>query len=226
MKLGLGLGFSQGGGVLDVFRVNNYIEGFEDSTANTATITLPSGIKSGDLIVIIASNDSAQNGERLSIAGFTKEIEAGGASQDAHVAFFWKTATGGETTATLSHDTNFAAWVAMRIPLANASPINGTSTSWAGGSSIGVLGVTTTVDNCLVFTAFAGDGADTDPISITGTGWSAAGQLSSPEGDSASGVGFAWGFKTVASAGSAENSTGTLTGFDGISGIQVAIKPA
>ena len=189
------------------------------------TYTLPADIESGELILVICSNDDPNNPDSLSITGYTKILEVGTSAVDVHLAAFYKIADGTETEVTITNGRADTAVFMFRISGQAATPINAQAEGLTTGA-LTISGVTTTVDNCLVFTAFAGDGGDTTPIAFTGTGWSKTGADLTTRGVVAGGCSLAYGTQVQATAGTVPDSTGTPALSDGMTGLQIAIAPA
>ena len=121
-------GVSAGGGDPEVVGIENTVS----SSGTTPSITLPSGISSGDIIVIFVGVDGTPT---ASISGFTQDIAAvGGWAASATYYVFSKTADGTEgasVTLTLSASETVcaSAWV-----ITNADSIAFSATATSAGS--------------------------------------------------------------------------------------------
>ncbi len=113
----------------------------EDTSSTSHTITLPSSIAAGDLIVIVVS---IRNGRTLTTpTGYTQLYKAGEGGGAITHAVYYKSAAGGETTATLAVAVGASgAHVSYRISgwsaiggSINASGVNPPSLSPSGGLS-------------------------------------------------------------------------------------------
>ncbi len=202
------------------------------ATASSLDLTKPSGVVTGDLLVIMAGSDDATAVAQFTMAdgSWTKDGEAGTSVADAHIAMFWKISTGDETaTQTVSHSVavdELYGWY-LRISGTHAStPLHASDYTGeiASASSFDITGITTTVDECRVFYALAFDGGDGSPFSIAGTGWAEIDEENSgTAGTDACGV---FGSKDM---GATQGETGTATVgssvTDGASYFQFAVAP-
>ncbi len=209
-------------------------------TSNTAipnsslTLTKPSGVESGDLLLIFVGNDDASanaqwNNTTLKPSGFTLINHAGSDVPDAHVAAFYRIANGSEgTTINVPAQASNDYWgFYIRVTGASTTdPINVVGADYLGGNltSHPVTGITTTEDQTLAFYLLSGDGGDTFPFTVSGTGWS-----ESDEEQAGGGTGNAagaWGTRAMPTAGATGNATVGINTSDGASGFQFAINPA
>jgi hypothetical protein len=214
-----------------------------DTTSGTANTTLvfsaPSGLAKNDLIVILAANEAASANNWPSITTpdlytIEKHSDSSGAVQ---LAVYWKVCDGNETwplTITASGTSDYAVGWCLRITGASINSPLFAFGSWVGVNSsnvgnIAITGIDTTgTDDCLIL-AFAGsDGSDVTPNSITsGTGWTNAVSTLEDTANSGTGVGAGYTYKTQATGGATSTVTldGKGTGTDGMTGIQMAIRP-
>lgn len=95
--------------------------GQEDSASTSWTINLPAGIAAGNLIVI---DLSCRNGRTITTpTGYTQLFKAGEGSGAITKACYYKTAAGGETTATLPVAIGApGAWTCYRISTWRGTP--------------------------------------------------------------------------------------------------------
>ena len=212
--------------------IESYNIGSTNDSPGTTYVLEPSGISSGDLLVICYAVESANTNSNPTISGWTL-INASDNSQDVQCAIYWKIATGGESwplaiTPTSGEDYGVA--VIFRISGHDPStPIHKTG-SWDGlgttDSELSVTEVTTTVDNCLGIAMCGYDGNDVCPASVSGTGWSLFESVEQPSDPSGFGVGIDVATKSITSAGGSVDCLFTMTGTDGRLGIQIAIAPS
>lgn len=145
----------------------------EDYVVGSTTINKPSGVVSGDLIVIFTNIETAEN--TVTISGFTKRVER--SDNNAYViqaTVFTKVATGSEGstfTINVANDTNVSA-IALRITGANTStPYDTSATATSFGDYVlerNFSTITTGYANELVLGCLAqGDPLDNESIS----GW-------------------------------------------------------
>lgn len=146
----------------------------EEYVVGSTTINKPSGVVSGDLIVIFTNVETAENTVTIS-GGFTKRVER--SDNNAYViqaTVFTKVATGSEGstfTINVANDTNVSA-IALRITGANTStPYDTSATATSFGDYIlerNFSTITTGYANELVLGCLAeGDPLDNESIS----GW-------------------------------------------------------
>ena len=201
------------------------------SPATSIDLTEPTGVASGDTLVVIVMNDAANAGAQWDDSankptGFTLINEAGDATCDTHIAAFWRVSDGTEGTplnVPVASSSAQEGWY-LRITGAHASaPLDVTGVDVStSGTSHAITGVTTTVDNVLAFYGIASDGGDTGPHSVAGTGWS--------ESDE-DGVGTtdrlhaSYGSKDQTTAGATGTATVTTSSSDGACSFQFGIAP-
>ncbi|USN87822.1 MAG: DUF2341 domain-containing protein [Candidatus Nomurabacteria bacterium] len=214
------------------------IESFTSNTALTTgasiTLTKPSGVEVGDLLLIMVGNDdntaTAQwDNATLKPSGFTLINEAGNATADAHTAAFYRIADGTEgATINVPSQANADYWgYYVRVSgVDQVTPINVTGADYMSGNNTNhsVTSVTTVTDNSLAFYLLAGDGGDTFPFTVSGTGWSESSEIQAGTGfGNAAG---AWGTRDMTTAGATGNATVGMSVSDGASGFQFALTPA
>lgn len=86
----------RGAGAASPFpRVASFVETAWSSGGTTHTVSLPSGIVSGSLVIIVTELDTA-SGVGQSISGFTELLDTGAASSSPPTAISYKFCTGGE----------------------------------------------------------------------------------------------------------------------------------
>ncbi len=205
------------------------------SPVTSITLTKPTGatINVGDLLIIIAANDSASDTAQWDDStnkptGFTLIKELGTASQDCHAAAFWRIADdteGVDISLPAVHSNELIGWY-LHITGNHATPIHKIGADSLEGSSatLAITGVTTTVADCLIFYLHSYDGGDGNPFSVTGTGFTELDEQNSGTGSSDCCASI--GTRELASAGASGTATVANTTLDdGWAGFQFAIKP-
>ncbi len=209
-------------------------------TSNTAipgaslTLTKPTGVNAGDLLLILVGNDSntaTQQWDNASLkpSGFTLINTAGSATPDAYVAAFYRVATGAEgatinVPAQASND--FWGYYIRVTGVDTSNPIDVTGADYAVNNLLShpVTGITTTVDNALAFYLFSADGGDNYPFTVSGTGWAEQAEIQAGAG-AGNGAGT-WGTRAMTTAGATGAATVGMTLSDGASAFQFALNPA
>ncbi len=202
--------------------------------SSSVTLTKPAGVQVGDLLMMIVGNEESLNGAIPAIIGWTQAYEIGSTVSDCRASMFWRIADGTEGTTQLVpwDGTNDAGggWYLRITGAATSLPIHvvGTSSQVGNSTTLTMLAVTTSVNNCLAFSHLSFDGANGTPFTPSGTGWGTtvpANQelLDGPANTGWSGV---WITKAMVSAGSTQAQIMTASSSDGMTGIQFAIKEA
>ena len=214
--------------------VDNFGHTSLTSAGTSLTIAKPTGITTGDTLIIIVMNDAANLGAQWDNvtnkpAGFTLINEVGNSDTDVHAAAFWKIADGigeGDPITVTSADSALQEGWWLRVTGAHASApldVTGADVNITPAISIAITGVTTTVDSVLAFYVHATDGGDTAPVNVSGTGWTESAEDSQ---GSTQGLTASWGEKDQTSIGATGTATVTFTLSDGASGFQFGIAPA
>lgn len=203
----------------------------DDWSGTDGTVYKPSGVVSGDLLVIVVGIEEDGDGTILeALSGWTKEFEYGDDSTDCRVAMYWKIATGSEgATETITRTTGGAGigWY-LRISGANSTPIHLVGTEGQGtGTTLTASSITTTTDNTLVIAILSFDGGDGFPFTVSGTGWPSSFDTNQTENDgSCSGCwSGGWTSREVTTAGASNNVDFEASVSDGWETIQFAISP-
>ncbi len=203
---------------------------------NSLTLTKPTGVESGDLLLILVGNDNntatAQwNNTTLKPSGFTLINTAGNATPDAHVAAFYRVADGTEnTTINVPAQSNFYYWgYYIRLTgVDTTNPIDVTGADFTANNittpSNSIPSITTTADQALAFYVLSADGGDTYPFSVTGSGWVEQGEIQA--GTLANNAAGTWGTQEMGVAGATGNATVTMAVADGVSAFMFSLKPA
>ena len=216
------------------------IQSFTFNTTSTAvtsiTLTKPSGVVGGDLLVLLVGNeDNSNNTSFAPITGWTKEYEFGNATPDTKIGMYWRIADGtegnSETVSWAVTGNDFGGGWYLRITGADttsASPIHilGTSTQSSNATSQAAPSITTTINDCLAIAQHSYDGGD-GTRGVTGIGWPnsfpANQVLYATTGANAWSGG--WVSKDITTAGATGNVTFTSTISDGMVQVQFAIAP-
>lgn len=146
------------------------------NTATSLSCTAPSGIASGNLLVIFIGNDEASNTTQFSIndtnyPGWTKAGESGTSTVDAHFAIFFKEAAGTEGAVTVdAADTNEIAAFYYCVSLVDTSSVV-TSFTTDTASSWVISPPSISDGEWLLLGGMALDGGDLGTPSVSGSGW-------------------------------------------------------
>ena len=202
----------------------------QSATGRTSvSFNQPSGSQTGDLLMAMCIDDDPAGSSNWSLkTGWTRQVNIGDGTSDAKLAIYWRIQDGTEswpeafTATTLRH----RGGVMLRITGVDTSaPIHKTQVSApANTSSYQILGLTTTIPNCLVLFGFGYDGGDGPTYSVAGTGWSIFQEVIN--GTSASDGSGCMGQRDLATAGASGTATITSSLADGCVGAQIAIAPA
>src|SRR5690606_30933526 len=148
------------------------IEDFEvSSTTNSTSLTLtaPSGITAGELLLIIIGDDDEGSSEFSdNVTGWTMLGTSGNTTADAHIAVYWRIADGGEGNVTVNPsgtgDDMFGWYIRVSgADTANPFDVSNFTQSSGSASTHNIPAVTTTVPNTLAIYGLSFDGADGDP---------------------------------------------------------------
>lgn len=210
----------------------------ETSTTNTEavatttiTLTKPTGVAADDLLVIIVGSDTNGTPGYQALSGFTQVWGdvGGGSGTGADAVMYWRIATGSEgasETVTNDNSAEMVGWYLRISGVDTTTPINvsGTMSEEASGSTHTADSVTTTAADCLAFYIDICDGSDTDPFTVSGTGWTEFSELAA--GNSSTSVAGSIGTKDQTTAGATGNATITLGGnADSGVAVQFAVAP-
>lgn len=210
--------------------IEGYTEQSETNPTTTITVSKPSGVQNGELMLVILINDDTSSGEVFNTkTGWTKIVDVGDGTSDSHIGIHWRIADGTEGDTEDFTQAGSDEWVAWWVRISgvdNITPINvvGSATIKSKDSSVTAIAVKTTVADCLALCFGAFDGGDGYPFTVSGTGWSKEddGQSGTSGYSDASGV---WGKKSMGAAGSTLDTTIGASASDGIVGIQIALAP-
>jgi len=213
------------------------IEGWEaansgGATVQSITLTKPSGVQVGDLLLLIVGSDNSNTGDWQDISGWNKIVNYNASSSDAALGIYWRIADGSEgaTVAPSQPAGNLDemfGWYIRISGVDQTTPIHVLGTpAYSTSKPFTINQVTTTVDDCLVFYAVAHDGGDAGAFTPTGTSWSEVDEEYSGTGSTdACGT---WGIKPmIGTQGGTGSISMTYTGTaDGSSYVQFAVAPS
>ena len=223
------------------------IASFFTTSENTSdadlVLTAPTGIQVGDLLLVLVGTDANTEGDAAydnatkKPTGFTLINSIGnGANQGATGGSFYKIAEVGDIDAsvtvprpTAEADVQYAGSY-MRITGANTTTpigVQGTNLNTLN-NPIEIPSITTINDNSLVIAYAAINGSDTQPYTISGTGWSKKTSWDDITGPlvGAGEVGGVIATKEMATAGDSLICTATMDGAsDKSTSIQFSINP-
>ncbi len=205
----------------------------QGDTDPSAPITLakPSGVESGDLLLLIAMND-APDATAFSDnkVGWNFVDTSGNDVSDAHIAVFWRIADGTEGPTETVTSAGEDEWVGYYLRITGAddtNPINvyNFEQSSSVSSSHIIPAITSTVDDCLMLYGLSFDGGDGYTFDVSGTGWSEVDehQTGTNGANDASGC---FGSRELASQGSSGSATVGCSVSDGAAYFQLAIAPS
>ena len=162
------------------------IESWTVSEGNEAVTSIdidkPSGVQSGDLLVLITLNDKRSDTNAFNTTGttgFTFEHFFGGNDSATQGGYWSRVADGTEgstVTVNVTETLDVIGWY-LRISGADTDdPFDVLGANYQGInlSSFPITSATTTVDDCLGLYALSFDGGNGDPFSVSGgngTGW-------------------------------------------------------
>lgn len=196
--------------------------------ASSITLTAPTGITSGDLLLLICMDDADNQGTTLFVApaGFVSINSAQNGANDTTVNVFWKIAVGGETAITVDHSgvsDELMGWFVRVTGTDTTTPVHTVGVNAFGvGTSLLIPASTTTVAYCLAFYVQSFDGGDGFPFSVAGTGW--AKQDEGQENTDGNTISGSFGTKGIVSSGSTGDATVTASVSDGMTAFQFSIQ--
>lgn len=213
-----------------------------NGTGTSLDISAPSGLQSGDFLLVFAGNDADNVAtEELSVSGFSKFLEVANGN-DAHAACFYKVSDGTETTITVSSvSAQDLVGIALRISgVETTDPFDAYDSISHGffaqpystiidpdteNPAAGSMYFETTVDDTLVVVYIASDGSDCTNGMTNYQGFtSLVAQSPLNSGDD---VGAWTGYYTQATAGPPNGDKRvTYVATDGNARIAVALAPA
>lgn len=205
---------------------------FDIANASSVDLTCPS-VNAGETILAFGGNDKINPGVLPEFddgdykpAGFTLVHYVGAGPADANIAAFRKVSDGteGGTTVTVPARTSRYMWAGIVVvPQAGLVVADINEDEDNDAESLTILGITTPVDNCRVIAVFGSDGANGDPVVISGTGW--ASRKTGVTLGGTAGTAYAIGDADMVSAGVAGDAIATPAVTNGISGFMFALRP-
>jgi hypothetical protein len=160
-------------------------ESWDSAWGNSSNFTIPkpTGVTTGDFLLIICCNDKATATHEMQIyesgsldTDWTKIAEYGDSSSDAHVAAFWKISDGADGTPTVyqgASSYDCVGWFFRFSGVHSTSPIDAYTgnQSTTSASSFNMASLSHSAETYGV-AASAWDGGDVRPLTMTGSGWS------------------------------------------------------
>jgi len=202
--------------------------------ATSVTLTKPTGVQNGDLLVLLVGNEESLNSPFPALTGWNQAYAFGSTTSDVQFTMYWRIADGTEGA------TQNVPWGAGALSdagggwylrITGATTVNpiylvGTNNDIGPATSNVVPSITITAINTLVISHLSFDGADATPFSSAGTGWPTtipAGQELT-DGPANTGWSGVWLTKNQPTTGASQNHTIGFSSSDGSSGVQVAIQ--
>ncbi len=204
----------------------------DGSEVTTLTLVKPSGVVSGDGLLLLIGGDNAdvEAPDWNTVSGWARESTAGIGNNDAHYAIYSRISDGTEGVDVDVTCVTACECYGWYLRMTGIDPddfvhVIGTPRTAAGNPSTMTMDeATTTVDDCLAMFIFSFDGADGPTFGISGTGWTIEDEdVSGTEINEASGC---FGTKDMPSFGVTGDVTITPAVSDGSSGVIFAIAPA
>ena len=188
------------------------------ATANSLTLTIPSGVSNGDLLVILVGNDNGAAGEGFidNTTGWTQHYSYGDGTSDCYMGLYSKIADGTNEDSVTINSTDaddIFGWY-LHVTGQNAtSPIRVVGASQISVSSSVTVDALTTDTNTysLAVSQMSYDGSDATPFTESGTGWTLGDWLQSPDATSGNYASGAYSTKDISTA-STTTGTSILTG--------------
>lgn len=180
--------------------IESYTTAVTASNVTSLAINKPTGVQSGDLLLIFATNEGATTSPEFTnnLSGWTLLQNYGSDLPDTHSAIYWRIADGSEGssfTVTSLTSTERLMWCFRISGIDTTTPINdeaggerGSLNTYAIPTDGTTTGLTTTVADCLLLGIVSYDGADGGTFGVSGTGWSkhASGDLAGTSGSGTS----------------------------------------
>lgn len=199
----------------------------ENGAAQTSlTLTAPSGITAGELLLLIVVDDQTAQADYTGPAGWNFVYTHGSSTTDSNSSIWWKKADGTEgNVAVSSTNTNYKGGWYIRISGAEVDrcPINGIRNNSGAGTTATVPWIVTHADDVLGFYVCTGDGADTNPKG-TPTDWTE--QDEQTAGSTSVGVGASYGTRSLSTGQDTGDRTMSMNSSDGWGTLSFGIVPA
>ena len=212
--------------------LGNYTKNSTNGTASSLTLSKPTGVENGDLLLLLVGNENSANGEGFdTLTGWTLEFNYGSGNVDTYIALYSRIATGdtledSPVVPFLASDDGHGWYIDVKN-IDTSNPISPVGTGIETVSNAITITALTAASDSLAISTFSFDGADSDPINETGVGWTLEDWTESPIGSDAGGASSgAWSTKTMASSGSTEASVFNCGGgqIDGLVGAMFIIN--
>ena len=220
--------------------IESFTTAFSASNVTTLAINKPTGVTSGDLLLILCANeanDDVAQWNGTTPTGFTwLGSEYGSSVSDQTASGYYRIADGTEGstfTVTSTGSWERTQWCFRISGVDQTTPINveegglrNANTSYViptdGGTQL-----TTTVNDCLLFCLASYDGGDSTDMTVSGTGWSQHSSSPIITGTGGANMSTCIGTGTLATAGDAPVMTAAVTSVanDGWAHIMVAVAP-
>jgi len=207
-----------------------------DTTAGSEStsplnFTSPSGLASGDLILVVAVSENTNTDDWNAVTGYTR-ISVGDIAQDVQPTMYWRIATGdsndgfsGGLDITQSAAGYAVGWCLRISDVDGTNPIHKEGSvntgSWTSADTNEVI---TTLDNCLIISVMGLDGSDLNLVEADASFSLISGGALSDPAASASGVEASLSTRSLATAGGSTNCSYTWDADDGFAGFQIAIS--
>lgn len=198
--------------------------------SDTLTLDKPSGVVSGDLLMLIACNDNPSATVQFTDnkSGWNFVGTSGNSTSDSHIGVFWKISDGGEGASESVVAATVRFWCGFYLRISGAditTPINVSNfQAEAANASHTVDSVTTTVDNCLGLCALSFDGGDGLSFTVGSNDWAKDDDVQCDTSASTNSAVF--GSKDIPSEGGSGNAIITPAVNDSAAFLQMAIAPA
>lgn len=206
---------------------SGYVLSITSGVQDNITLTAPTGISAGDLLLILVMDDADNTTGSLfdTPSGYTSVQTAGDGTSDTHTHVFSKIATGDETDTNITHggvSDELIGWM-LRVTGADSIGAVGTGIAQSGSNTLDIPSIITNSDDSLVFYVASFDGGDMLPTSVSGTGWTKIAEgAENTDGGTTGGV---FGTNLVATSGTDSGiATVTMDTTDGAAGFQFEIK--
>ena len=159
--------------------IENIAESEADSSASSLTLTKPSGVVSGDFLMLMVCTSHSSSSTMLNaVTGWTKQFEYGTTTGDTKIGLYTRVSDGteGASQAVTWVSSAFSVgWYVRLSGVDNSDPIwgIGTHSKVESASSINPTGLYTLSNGALAFNFVVFDGADglTALYCSTGQGW-------------------------------------------------------
>ncbi len=170
--------------------IESYTTSTTEGSASSITMTKPTGVESGDLLLMLMGNENSASGEGFDeLAGWTLHFNYGSTLSDQYLAIYTRISDGDSLEDSpvvpfrAGGNDDGHGWYMRVTGQHGTNPIRviGLAQEYGGTSSVTVDALTTdTNDDSLAISTVAYDGNDGKPFTETGTGWTLTDYLQSP----------------------------------------------